>query len=72
VLVAPSPKFQLQEVGVPADVSVNWTDCPAAGEAGLYVNDAVRATATVTVRVVVLDPEPFVAVKVTVFDPAVA
>jgi hypothetical protein len=70
--VVPSPKFQLQEVGVPADVSVNWTDCPTSGEAGLNVNDAVSATATVTVRVAVLDPVPFVAVKVTVFDPAVA
>jgi hypothetical protein len=35
VLVMPSPKFHNREVGVPTDVSVNWTVCPAAGEAGL-------------------------------------
>jgi hypothetical protein len=41
VLEVPSPKFHSQELGVPADVSVNWTTCPAAGEAGLKVKDAV-------------------------------
>jgi Flp pilus assembly protein TadG len=70
--VPPSLKFQDQAVGVPIDVSVNWTACPAAGEAGVNVNDATTATATVTVRVVLADPVPFVAVRVTVFDPAVA
>ena len=35
VLVVPSPKFHSQEVGDPADVSVNWTTCPATGEVGL-------------------------------------
>jgi hypothetical protein len=47
-------------------VSVNWTVCPAAGEAGLYVKDAVRAGTTVTVRLALWEPELLVAVRVTV------
>jgi hypothetical protein len=35
VLVEPSPKFHCQEVGVPVEVSVNWTVCPTLGVAGL-------------------------------------
>ncbi len=35
VLVPESPKFHCQEVGEPADVSVNCTAWPVAGEAGL-------------------------------------
>jgi hypothetical protein len=72
LLVAPSPKFHCHREGVPVEVSVNVTDCPAAGEAGVKVKEAVRAATTVTVRVVLLEPEAFVAVRVTVFDPAVA
>jgi hypothetical protein len=34
VLVTPSPKLHSQEEGVPADVSVNWTVCPAEGSVG--------------------------------------
>jgi len=64
-------KFHDHEVGVPADVSVNCTDCPAAGDAGLKLNDAANAATTVTVRVVLFDPDPFVTVSVTVFAPAV-
>ena len=71
VLVPPSPKFHCHEVGLPIEVSVNATDCPGAGKAGLYVKDAVSAPPTVTVRVVLLEPEPLVAVRVTVLDPAV-
>jgi hypothetical protein len=52
-------------------VSVNCTDCPAAGDVGLYVNEAARAVATITVLLVLLDPEALVAVRVTVFVPAV-
>ena len=70
-LVEPSLKFHDQAVGLPVDVSVNCTDCPAAGETGLYVNDAASAATTVTVRVVVFDPDPFVTVNVTVRVPAV-
>ena len=43
VLVVPSPKLYCQEVGDPVDVSVNCTAWPAAGDKGLYVNDAARA-----------------------------
>jgi len=71
VLVAPSPKFQDQEVGFPVEVSVNCTDWPVAGEAGVKLKEAVTAAATVTVRVVVFEPELLVAVRVTVLDPAV-
>ncbi|MGA2362179.1 MAG: hypothetical protein ABSG73_06925 [Candidatus Aminicenantales bacterium] len=35
VEVVPSPKFHSQDVGDPVDVSVNWTVCPAFGDAGL-------------------------------------
>ena len=57
---------------MPVDVSVNWTACPVTGEAGVNENEATIAAATVTVRVVLADPVPFVTVSVTVFDPAVA
>jgi hypothetical protein len=66
LLVAPSPKFHRHEVGEPVEVSVNCTACPAAGDAGLKVNDAVRAGTTVTVRVTLWEPELLVAVRVTV------
>jgi hypothetical protein len=46
VEVDPSPKSHCQEVGLPVDVSVNCTDCPAAGEAGLQVNDASRVVSS--------------------------
>jgi len=72
VLVAPSLKFHCQELGPPVDVFVNWTACPAVGVAGLKVNDAVSAVATVTVRLALLEPEPLATVRVTAFDPAVA
>ena len=71
MLVEPSLKSHCQEVGPPVDVSVNCTDRPVAGEAGLKVKEAVSAVATVTVRLTLFEPEPLVAVKVTVFDPAV-
>jgi hypothetical protein len=71
VLDVPSPKFHCQEVGVPVEVSVNWTDCPTTAEAGLKVKEAVRAVVTVTVRLTLLEPELLVTVRVTVFDPAV-
>jgi hypothetical protein len=49
VEVDPSPKFQLQEVGAPVDVSVKSTAWPTTGDAGLKVNEAVRVVATATV-----------------------
>jgi hypothetical protein len=71
VLVVPSPKLHCQEVGPPVDVSVNWTDWPVAGEAGLNVKEAASAVTTVTVRLTLLEPVLLVAVKVTIFDPEV-
>ena len=56
MLVVPSPKLHDQAVGLPADMSVNWTDWPVAGEAGLKVKEAVSAVATVTVRLALLEP----------------
>jgi hypothetical protein len=64
-------KSHCQEVGLPVEVSVNCTVCAAFGEAGLKVKETVSAVATVTVRLTLLEPEPLVAVSVTVFDPAV-
>ena len=67
----PSPKFHCQREGLPVEVSVNCTDWPAVGEAGLVLNEAVSAVATATVRLTLLEPELSVTVKVTVFDPAI-
>ena len=72
MLVVPSPKSQLHDVGLPVDVSVNWIVWLIAGEAGLYVKEAATAAATVTVLLELEEPEPLVAVRVTVLDPAVA
>jgi hypothetical protein len=72
VLVVPSPRFHCQEVGDPAEVSVNCTACPAAGELGVKVNDAPRAGTTVTVRLAFLEPEALLAVKVIVKEAAEA
>ena len=71
MLVEPSPKFQLQDVGLPVDESVNWTAWPVAGDAGLNVKEAESAATTVTVRLVLLEPELLVTVNVTVLAPAV-
>jgi hypothetical protein len=67
VLADPSPKFQLQDVGPPVDVSVNCTACPVAGEAGLHVKEATRefAAATLTIWVTESCPEAVMIVKVT-------
>jgi len=51
-------------------VSVNCTACPAAGEAGLKVNETIRAGATVNVWVAVLEAVLLLTDNVTVFDPA--
>jgi hypothetical protein len=69
-LVDPSPKFQLHDVGLPVDASVNWMDWLTAGEPGLYVKDAASAITTVTVLLTLFEPELLVTVKVTVLDPA--
>ena len=71
MLLDPSLKFHCQEVGLPADVSVNCTAWPVAGDAGLKLKEAVRAAITVTVRLTLVEPELLVAVKVTVLEPVV-
>jgi hypothetical protein len=48
VLVTPSPKFHSHEIGLPVDVSVNCTACPAAGEEGIKAKDATGAEPEVT------------------------
>jgi hypothetical protein len=67
-LVDPSPKLHCQEVGEPVELSVNWTACAAAGEAGLKVKAAESAgeEVTVTALLAVFDPEPLLAPNVTV------
>jgi hypothetical protein len=72
VLVEPSPKFHCQEVGDPVEVSVNCTACPAAGELGMKVKEAVSAGTTMTVRLVLWEPELLEAVSVTVYEAAEA
>ena len=66
VLVDPSLKSHCQEAGVPVEVSVNWTACPATGEGGVKVNEAVSAGATVSVRLVLAEPDVLATVRVTV------
>ena len=65
VLVAPSPKFHCQEAGDPVEVSVNCTACPATGELGVNVKEAVRVGTTVTVRLIFFEPVTLVALRVT-------
>jgi hypothetical protein len=52
VLVAPSPKVQDQEVGLPVEASVKATDVPTAGALGEKVKTEVGA------GVVAEDPPP--------------
>jgi hypothetical protein len=55
------------------EVSVNCTVCPGAGADGLKENDDEMMVdgETVTVRLVLFEPEAFVTVRVTVLAPAV-
>ena len=70
VLVAPSPKSHDQEVGPPGDVSANITVCPTVGEAGLKTKVAVAgAGMMVSVRIVLLEPEWFVTIRFTLWNP---
>ena len=72
VEVDPSPKLHDHDVGVPVEVSVNCTRCPATGDAGLYVNDAVNPVSpTVMIRLMLSSPLAFIAVRVTVLTSAV-
>jgi hypothetical protein len=72
VAVAPSPKSQLHDVGVFAEVSVKLTVNGTAPDVALFVNDANGAASTVTAwGAEVLLPPAFVAVRVTSNVPAV-
>lgn len=71
-LVAPSPKSHCHRVGVPVELSVNCTACPAVGDEGLKLNAAVKAATRVSVRVAVCELVLLVTVSVTVLVPAVA
>ena len=72
--MAPSPKFQLQDVGLPVDVSLNCTANGAWPEDGLALKPAVTcAEAFVTVMVwlvLLLWPPLPDTVKVAVKPPA--
>jgi hypothetical protein len=57
VLVAPSPKLQDQEAGLPVDASVNWTDWPVTGEDGVALKEATGA-APVSGGAALLELEP--------------
>ena len=67
MLVVPSPKFHCQEVGLPADVSVNCTDWPVTGELGLKVKEAVSDDADITAMdwLPFFEPEPLLAIRET-------
>jgi hypothetical protein len=70
VLVAPSPKSQCQEVGAPEEVSANWVSCPAFGEEGLNTKVAVAGAGIIVIVLsALLEPERFVATRVTLRNP---
>jgi hypothetical protein len=71
-LVDPSPKVHCQIDGLPVDASVNWTGWLTTGELGLEAKEAFSGAVTVTARLVLLEPELLVTMRVTVFVPAVA
>jgi hypothetical protein len=69
VLVEPSPKSQVQDVGFPEEVSVNCTDSPVDGYAGLCLKEAVSdvfvASITAIVRRELRVAEPLTTVRTT-------
>jgi hypothetical protein len=50
MLVDPSPKSHLQEVGLPVEASTNWTVCPSVGNLGPYVKDTLRSLVRAAAR----------------------
>jgi hypothetical protein len=62
--MAPSPKLQDQAVGLPVDVSVNWTACPTKGKLGAKANDDVRIDIEATVIVLLACLEPVLPVEI--------
>ena len=75
MLVPPSPKFQLHDVGDPVELSVNCTVRGAVPDVGVPENAATGIVAAFTViRLVcvqVLLPAAFTAVRVTEYVPVV-
>lgn len=69
LLVPPSPKFHCHIVGVPTDVSVNWTAWPAVGDVGLKEKEAVKAACIKSERVVFAEPAELATVSFIVFVP---
>ena len=67
MLVVPSPKFQLHDVGLPVDESVNWIVWPTDGAEGVKVKEeeSTDMEATVTVLLPCLAPKLVVATKLT-------
>jgi hypothetical protein len=74
VEVPPSPKDQYHPVGALVEVSVNWTARGLTPEVTFAVNDdtgIAASTVMYPVRETVLLPAELVAVRVTVYEPAV-
>ncbi len=70
MLVAPSPKFHCQEVGLPEVVSANCTVCPGPGVVGLKTKVAGEGEGmTVRVFVAFFEVVPLAAVRVTLRNP---
>jgi len=74
VAVPPSPKDQYQPVGALVDVSVNWTASGLTPEVTFAVNEDTGIAASTVIYPVwetVLLPAELMAVRVTVYEPAV-
>jgi hypothetical protein len=50
VLVVPSPKSQSHDIGLPFEVSVNWTGCPTVGILVLKTNDTLSVASLAAAR----------------------
>ena len=73
MLVEPSPKSHRQEVGSPWVVSANCTVCPGPGVDGLKTNVAGAVSGmTVIIRLVLLEPDALVTVRVILRNPGAA
>ena len=71
VLVPLSPKFHDHEMGDPVDVSVKVTSCPAGTVVGVPVKFATGVAQPMVFVTGLEDPQEFVAIRVTVYVPAV-
>ena len=71
MLVPPSPKSQVQEVGSPEVVSANCTVCPGPGVMGLNTKDAAASGMIMIVLIDFLVPALLVAARVTFRIPGI-